>query len=131
VHHARKLDVDGPFQRAVHLRGDVVALRRLADDPEILHGLDLGRAGGCVDIVAGQRDVESFPPRSSPYVTLFEGSDLTVTSALLTGEIRHGHCQPGRGHVEQHAASLGGHAPHRPTVGLDRVRPALIRPDRP
>ena len=30
MNHARQLDVHGPFQRAVHFGGNVVALRRLA-----------------------------------------------------------------------------------------------------
>ena len=124
VHHARKLDVDGPFQRAVHLRGDVVALRRLADAPEILHRLDLGRAGGCVDIVAGQRDVESFSSDQLAVGDLFRGIRLDGDEGVADGELRHRNCQPGRGHFEQHAARLGGHAPHRPAVGLDCVRPA-------
>ncbi len=58
VHHARQLDVHRPLQRAVDLGGNVVALRRLADDLQLLHRLDLRDAGRRVDVVAGQRDVE-------------------------------------------------------------------------
>ena len=37
VHHAGQLHVDGPLQRAVHLGRNVVALRRLPDDLQLLH----------------------------------------------------------------------------------------------
>ena len=85
MHHARQLDVHGPFQRAVHLGGNVVALRRLADDLEFLHRLDLGHAGGRVDVVPRQRDIESSSRRSvRPYVTRFDGSAFTVITPSLT-----------------------------------------------
>ena len=57
-------------------------------------------------------------------MTFFEGSAFTVITRVADGELVDGHCQPRRGHLQQHAPSLGGHAPHRPAVGLDRIRPA-------
>ena len=58
VHHAGRLHARGPFQRTVYFGRNVVALRRLADDLQILHGLHLRDAGRRIDVVAGERDVE-------------------------------------------------------------------------
>ena len=58
VDHARHFHVDRPLQRSVHLRRNVVALRRLADVLHPLHRLQRRDAGGGVGVLAGQRDVE-------------------------------------------------------------------------
>ena len=59
MNHAGGLNVAGPSQRAVHLGGYVVALRRLAHHLEFLYRFHLGHTGCRVDVVTGQRDIES------------------------------------------------------------------------
>ena len=61
VQHAGHFHVHGPALRAVHLGGNVVAARRLADVLHRLHRLQRRLAGGRVDVAAGQRDVELLP----------------------------------------------------------------------
>ena len=124
VQHPRNLRVDRPFQRAVHLGGDVVALRRLSDDLELLDVLDLRDAGRRVGVVARQRHVES--PSAN---------QLTVGHAprrvggdgdhpFADRQLADGHPQAGRRQVEQHAACFRSDATHRPAIRLNGVRSA-------
>ena len=124
VKHARQLHADGPLERAVDLRRDVEAPRRLADHPELLDGLDLRDAGRRIDVLAGQRDVESLPAdqfaiRHAPRRVVPDRDD-----AVADGEAIGRHAKSRRRHLQQHAPCLGRDAPHRPAVGLQRVRAA-------
>ena len=94
VHHAGKLDVDGPLQRAVHLGGNVVALRRLADDLELLHRLELGHAGGRVGVVARQRDVEPLSADQFAVGDFPRGIGRDRDHALADGELIDRHAKP-------------------------------------
>ena len=58
VQHAGHFGIHRPLQRAIHLRRDVVALRRLADDLELIDVLEPRRARRRVDVAAGERGVE-------------------------------------------------------------------------
>ena len=124
MNHAGKLDVHGPFQRAVHLGRNVVALRRLADDLEFLHRLHLRHAGGRVDVVARQRDIEPLSADQFSVGDFPRGIRFHGDHAVADGELIDRHAEPRGCHLQQHPPSLGRHAPHGPAIGLNRIRTA-------
>ena len=124
VQHAGKLDVHGPFQGAVDLRGNVVALERLADDLEILNRLHLGDTGGRIDVVARERDVEPSAADQFSVRGLSRRIGLYADHALADGELIDRHRKPSRRQFQQHPPRLGCDAPHGPAVGLNRIRAA-------
>ena len=124
MNHARQLHVHGPFQRAVHLGGNVVALRRLADDLEFLHRLHLGHAGGRVDVVARQRDVESLSADQFSVGDALGRIGLHRDHAVADRKLIDRHAEPRGSHLQQHPPRLGRDAPHGPAIPLDRRRTA-------
>jgi hypothetical protein len=99
-------------------------LRRLADDLEILHRLDLRHARGGIDGVARQRDVEALPPDQLSVGHGLRGIRFHRDDAAADGEGFDRHRKPHGRHLEQNPPRLGSHPPHRPSIGLNRVRPA-------
>ena len=67
MNHARQLHVHGPFQRAVHFGGNVVALRRLAGIFELLHrSSTLATPVTALILFPVSVTLNFFPPISSP-----------------------------------------------------------------
>src|SRR5262249_9770826 len=116
MNHAWRPDIHGPLQRSIYLGRNVVPLGSLTGHLEVLHRLDLCDAGDSVDIVPGQRNIESF------------STDEFSVSDALGGITPHGNYastdrQPIDRrielygcHFEQDAASLGRGAPHGPGI---------------
>ena len=124
VDHPGHLHVDGPLQRAVHLRRDVVALRRLADVLHLLHGLERRHARRRIRVLAGERDVE-LPAADQLAVadrarTVVLPSRSETTPSLTTSAVDR-RAQFLRRHVEQDAPGFSGDAAHRIAVGLQRI----------
>ena len=121
VHHARQVDVHGPLQRPIDLGGNVVSFRRLPDHFEILHCLHSCRAGGRVDISAGQRDVEPLAADQFAVGDLFRRIALRRDDAISDGQLIDRQAKLRRRHVEQDSSRFGRHAAHRPAVHLNRI----------
>jgi len=122
VHHAGKLDVHGPLQRTIHLGGNVVALRRRADDLHRLYVLHLRRAGGRIGVVAGQPDVEASPANQFAVGDPLRRVGRDGDDALADDELGGRHAEVHGCQIEQDAPGFGRHAAHRPSVRLQRIR---------
>ena len=129
MHHARNVHVHGPLERAVHLGGNVVALRRVADNLELLNRLDLRHAGGRVDVVPRERDVEALAANQLAVGDAPGRLRLHADHGVAHLEPIDRHAEVRGRHLEQHAPRLRGDAAHRPAVHLNRVgaaRAALV-----
>ena len=124
MNHAGKLDVHGPFQRAVHLGRNVIALQRLADDLEVLYRLHLCHTGGRIDVVARQRDIEPFSADQFSVGDFPGGIGFDGDHALADGELIDRHTKPCGCHLQQDSPGLGSDAPHGPAIDLDGIRTA-------
>ena len=121
VQHAGQLHVHGPLQRAVHLGRDVVALRRLTDDLQLLHGLDRRHARGGVGVLAGQGDVEALAADQLAVGDALRRVGGDAHHAFADGERGHGHTESRGCHLQQHPARFRRDAAHRPAVRLQGV----------
>ena len=121
VNHARKLHVHGPFQRAVHLGRNVVALWRPAHDLEVLYRFYLRLTCGRVDVVSRQRDIEPLSPDQLSVSDAPRGIRFHGDHALADGELIDRDGKPRGCHLQQNPPGLGSHAPHRPAIGLNRI----------
>ena len=124
MHHAGHLRIDRPLERAIDLRRDVVSLRRRADDLELLHVLELRDAGGRVDVVAGQRDVEALAADQLAECHLLRWIRGDRHHAVADDELSDRHAESRRRHLQQHASRFGGDTAHGIAVGLERIRSA-------
>ena len=124
VHHAGQRHVDGPLQRAVHLRRDVVARRRLADVAQRRHRLDARLAGGGVDVAAVERHVEA------PAADQLAVGDARAASPAPR---RRPRARPGRPPARRAAArpSRAGRGAPRRRRGASASRRPGSRPSRP
>ena len=124
VHHARELHVDRPFERRVHLAGDVVPGDRLPDQLEVLDGLHARDPGGRVDVAAGQRDVEAASADQLPVRHHSRAIGPHRDYAITHVEFAHGDAKALRGHLEQHPPPFRRHAAGHHRITLDRVGPS-------
>ena len=124
MNHTGKPNIHSPFQRAVHLGRDVIALGRLADHLEFLDRLHLGHTGGRVDVVTRQRDIELLSADQFSVGDFPGGICFHSNHALADGELIDRHPKPYGCQLQQDSPGLGSHAPHGPAIGLDRIRTA-------
>src|SRR5206468_6080672 len=114
----------GPFQRAVHLGRNVVALWRPAHDLEVLYRFYLRLTCGRVDVVSRQRDIEPLSPdqlsvSDAPRGIRFHGDHALADGELIDGDGKSRGC-----HLQQNSPGLGSDAPHGPAIGLNSIRSA-------
>ncbi len=132
VHHAGQLHVDGPLERAVHFRGNVVTLDRLADHAQLVHRLHRRLARGRVDVATFERHVETLAADELGVGHLLRGIGFRRDGCVRNCKLIHRHAQVLAAELEQHAPRLRRHAPHRPAIGLDGIgtaRAALVGRD--
>jgi hypothetical protein len=129
VHHARQLHIDRPFERAIDLRRNVITLRRLTDDLQVLHGLHGCASGRRIDVVAGERDAESLAPDEFAVGDPLRWIGLDADHRIRNSQLVDRDTESCRCQLQQHTPCLGSNASHRQAVRLNRVgtaRAALI-----
>ena len=126
MQHARNLDVGDERLLAEHLRRNVGALDRLADDLVVLRVLRLGLAGR-IEVVADllvpvELDVEVAPADQFGVGRLLRRIGLGMHDAVGDDERIGGKAELLRRHLDQHAARLRRRGAHLHAAALDAGR---------